>query len=119
MKNIRFIRDITEKIEKTRHIAGNCIYYELSENRAKIYCDEYGVWVEIINPKNGLIDKVHLPFSNYFAPVQFSQGAPKWTQTIGVDGCWCFENRCPHVLPKDSDYKRIALAMKNYMELFN
>lgn len=119
MENIRFIERITDEIKRTRVIAGNCVYYELQhDNRAKAYCNEYGVWVEIINIAHGLIDKVHLPFSNYFEPVRCSKDAPEWTQCIENDGRWRFERMYSHVLPKPSDYKQIAFAMENYMELF-
>lgn len=119
MENIKFIKRITDEISRTRIIAGNCVYYELIHNKAKTYCDEYGVWVEIINVIHGLVDKIHFPFSHYFEPVQCSKDAPKWTQSIERDGAWRFEKMYPHVLPKNSDYKRISNAMDDYMNLFN
>ena len=119
MENIKHIKRITDEIKRTRVVAGDCVYYELTHNRAKAYCDEYGVWVEIINIVHGLVDKVHLPFSHYFEPVQCSDDAPLWTQSIERNGCWRFEERYPHLTPKVSDYKNIAFAMENYMEVFN
>lgn len=119
VQNIKYIKRITDEICEVRHILGNCVYYKIGGNRVKTYCDEYGVWMEIVNPRHGLIDKIHLPFSHYFEPVQCSKDAPKWTQSIERDGTWRFEKMYPHTLPKASDYKRIAEAMDDYMELFN
>jgi hypothetical protein len=119
MMDIKFIKRFADEVERIHIIVGNCIYFELTENRAKTYCDENGVWIEIINPKHGLIDKVRLPFCNYFEPVRCSPDAPEWTQCIDRDGTWRFEKMYPHTLPKASDYKRIASAMNEYMELFN
>jgi hypothetical protein len=116
MEDIKFIKEFAKYIERDQTIVGNCIYYRLGTNRAKTYAEEYGVWVEIINPVSGLIDKIRVPFSKYFQAVRCSVCAPTWTQTI-EHGEWRFKHM-PHTQPKASDYKAVANAMNEYMKLF-
>jgi hypothetical protein len=119
MEDIKFIKKITDYILlKDRNIFGNCVYYYMANNnRAKLWCDTIGVIVEIININNGKIDEIHFPFANYFEPTQCSAGAPMWRQHID-NGYWHFEKQYKHVLPKDSDYVRLASAIYSYMEMF-
>ena len=64
------------------------------------------------------IDHAFLPFSQYFTPVKTTEGASEFSQKIGNDGKWWFEETYPHTLPKSNDYKNIAKAMVEYMHLF-
>ena len=118
MANIRFIKQITSYIDRERIIVGNCIYYKLKNgNRARMWCETDGVRIKIINAKEGEVDGVFLPFMNYFQPTRCSPNAPKWYQHI--DGnYWYFEKEYSHVLPKESDYTRLANAMENYIQMF-
>ena len=118
MANIRFIKQITSYIDRERIIVGNCIYYKLKNgNRARTWCETDGVRIKIINAKEGEVDGVFLPFMNYFQPTQCSPGAPQWYQHIENDR-WYFEKEYSHVLPKESDYTRLANAMENYIQMF-
>ena len=118
MENIKFIKQITDYIDRERIIAGNSIYYKLkNNNRAKTWCEEDGVRIKIINCKEGEVDHAFFPCQNYFEPTQCSPGAPKWYQHIEGNR-WYFEKSYTHVLPKESDYMRLAAAMENYIEMF-
>lgn len=118
IEHIKFAKKVTMSIPRTQTIAGNCIYYALANgNRAKVYCYSMGVTVEVINHKEGKVDSVNFPFSNYFEAVQCSPGAPKWYQHID-GGKWRFEGTYSHVLPKKTDYRRLADAIDNYIMMF-
>ena len=118
MEDIRFIKKITDYIEKDRTIIGNCIYYNLTNgNKVKFWCYEFGVKAEVINSINGKIDSIDLPFANYFKQTQCSPGAPKWTQHIN-NGQWYFEDMYKHVLPTESDYTNLAEALTMYIEMY-
>ena len=118
MENIKFILKFANEVPRGHKVVGNCVYFVLKNgNRVKAYCDEYGVILEVINNREGKIDSVKLPFSNYFQPVQCSQGAPAWYQTI-EHGKWRFEETYKHVLPKLRDYQNLAEAMENYIAMF-
>lgn len=79
MENIKFIRTITDFINRNRTIVGNCVYYALNNgNRIKTYCEQCGVRIEVHNKINGDIDGVYLPFTNYFAKKRCSPEAPLW-----------------------------------------
>lgn len=120
MKNIRFIKRITDEIQRERKIIGDCVYYTLNnKNRVKAYCLSTGVNLEIINANNGVIDSVHLPFSQYFHPVQCSPRDRLFHQSICLNNEWMFESQYEHVLPKDEDYKTIAVAMEDYIAMFD
>lgn len=119
MASIKFIKQITDYINKERIIVGNCIYYKLkNNNRVKTWCDNDGVRIKIINCKEGEVDYTFLPFKNYFEPTQCSPGAPMWYQHIEDGNRWYFEETYSHVLPKERDYKRLANAMENYIQMF-
>ena len=118
MENIKFIKKITDYVSDDRTIIGNCVYYNLANgNKVKLWCDTYGVRAEAINKIDGKIDSVDFPFANYFAPTQCSPGAKMWTQHID-NGKWRFENTYKHVLPKESDYQRLAETLNMYIEMY-
>lgn len=118
MKNVKFIKEITSYLVQERTIIGNCVYYNLANgNKVKLWCYDYGVSAEVINKKDGKIDSVDFPFANYFAPTQCSANAPKWTQHIDGNK-WYFENTYQHVLPKYSDYMRLAEALETYILMY-
>lgn len=116
--NVRFIKRITEDVRRERIIIGDFVYFVLRNgNRAKAYCDEFGVRIEVINKKEGKVDSTYLPFKNYFMPTQCSAGAPMWYQHIDKNR-WYFEEMYSHVLPKASDYKNLASAIDSYIGMF-
>ena len=118
MENIKFIKKITDYVREGRTIIGNCIYYNLANgNKVKLWCDTYGVRAEAINKIDGKIDSVDFPFANYFAPTQCGPNDTKWTQHIDY-GKWRFEDTYKHVLPKESDYIRLAEALNVYIEMY-
>lgn len=118
MENIKFIKKITDYIERDRTIIGNCVYYNLSNgNKIKMWCYESGVKVDVINKIDGKVDTVSFPFANYFKPTQCSVGAPQWTQHI-ENGRWYFSNMYDHVLPKTYDYINLAKALDVYIEMY-
>ena len=118
MENIKFIKKITDYVSDDRTIIGNCVYYNLANgNNVKLWCDMYGVRAEVINKIDGKIDSVDFPFANYFAPTKCSTNAPEWTQHIDY-GKWWFEDTYKHVLPKESDYIRLAEALNVYIEMY-
>jgi len=120
MENIRFILEISEHLSRSGEYitVGDCIYHDLGDNRAKTFCKSDCVVIEIINRRSGIVDRVELPFANYFTPKQCSPGAPKWHQHID-NGCWHFSRQYAHVLPTRYDYENIAYAMNDYMDLFD
>lgn len=118
MENIKFILKITDYVKGDREIIGNCVYYNLDNgNKVKLWCYEYGVGAEVINKIKGKVDRVDIPFINYFNPVQCSPKSPKWTQYI-THGKWNFEEEYDHVLPKESDYNNLAIAIETYIEMY-
>ena len=119
MKDIKFIKKITDYVMRDRVIVGNCVYYNLENgNKVKLYCYDNGVKAEVINKVNGKIDDIDFPFANYFEPTQCSANSPKWTQHIDGDK-WYFENTYNHVLPKNNDYINLAVALSVYIEMYN
>ena len=126
MEDIKFIRDImAHGANKSGKPIGNCMVYKLNNgNVAKAYVDgggiyreSHGVKVEIINKTDGKVDTMYFPFRNYFAPTQCSANSPRWYQHI-VDGRWYFSQMYTHVLLTARDYKAIADAVCEYIELF-
>lgn len=118
MENIKFIKKITDYIEKDKTIIGDCIYYNLANgNKVKMWCYNLGVRADVINKIDGKIDCADFPFSNYFKPTQCSEGAPQWTQYI-TNGRWYFSEMYSHVLPKEDDYMRLAEALNLYIEMY-
>lgn len=114
----KFIKKIASYLNRTGILTGKTIYYKLQNgNRAKAWCEEYGVKMEIINQKEGKVDGTYFPFSEYFEPTQCGPRDIKWTQHIDGNH-WYFENVYKHVLPKDSDYQRLADAIETYIQLF-
>lgn len=118
MENIKFIKKITDYIEKDKTIIGDYVYYNLANgNKVKMGCYKLGVSAEVINKIDGKIDCADFPFSNYFKPTQCSEGAPQWTQYI-TNGRWYFSEMYSHVLPKEDDYMRLAEALNWYIEMY-
>ena len=126
MENIEFIREIMKHGTNSDGMEfGNFIVYPLhSGNRAKVYVDgggiygeSHGIMVDIISTKVGNIDSVYFPFKNYFNPVKCSENSPLWYPHID-NGEWYSSRQYSHVLPKIEDYKRIATAVCEYMNLF-
>ena len=121
MENIKFITQITNYVAKERVIIGDCVYYNLENgNKVKLWCYSSGVTAEVINKTLGTVDRVELPFSNYFAKVQCSPNSPicpAWTQHI-ENGKWYFEDQYRHVLPKLSDYLNLATAIETYIDMY-
>ena len=118
MENVKFIKKITDYINRDRTIIGNCIYYNLENgNKVKMWCYELGVKADVINKVDGRVDSVDFPFANYFKPTQCSPNSPKWTQHIDR-GQWYFENAYKHVLPKENDYISLAKALNMYIEMY-
>ena len=118
MEKIKFIKKITDYINRERTIIGDCVYYVLSDhNVIKLYCYDLGVKAIIINKSNGTVDEVSLPFSNYFKPTKCGPNDREWTQYI-THGNWYFSNIYTHVLPSDDDYTALAHGIEEYMKLF-
>lgn len=118
MENIKFIKKITDYVNRDRKIVGNCVYYTLQNgNRIKLCCYEGGVKADVINKIDGNVDGISLPFANYFKPTQCSPNAPKWTQYID-NGKWYFSDVYKHVLPTDEDYTNLANAIEDYIEMY-
>lgn len=123
MVDIRFIKDITaHNVRRHGIVLGNAIYYELESGLlAKAYCEETAAVAVIINPKQGEVDRVELPFRNYFDPAQCSDGAPLWYQHVtkmNGEPRWNFEKEYPHLAPKEADFRRLANAIQDYIDLF-
>ena len=122
MKNIRFIKKITDYVVGRKAVdkvvIGNCVYYNLANgNKVKLWCYERGVGAEVINKMDGKVDSVDFPFANYFKPTQCSSNAPQWTQRIDGNE-WYFERVYKHVLPKESDYMKLAEALELYIAMY-
>lgn len=118
MAHIKFLNQITEYIERDNINIGNYTYYDLNNgNRIKLYCEDNGVNIKVINKTDGEVDRVFLPFENYFKPTQCSPGAPKWTPHI-ENGKWYFSDTYSHVLPKENDYMNLAATIDQYIILF-
>lgn len=118
MANIKFMKKFASYMKNNGIVLGNRIYFTKENgNRISAYCADTHVSLRVINKIDGAIDNIELPFENYFEPTQCSEGSPKWYQHI--DGnYWYFEKNYKHVLPKDSDYKKLANAIDEYIELW-
>lgn len=119
MENIRFISSFTQYITSYhKEAVGDCVYFLISPSvRAKAFCTETAVRLELISLRCGKLDVVDIPFSHYFKPVYCSPGAPMWTQAIH-DGKWRFEEEMPHLLPSKSDCMTLARTMEIYLKMF-
>lgn len=118
--NIRFIDVCTEHLPRNRHFIGNMIYIELGGcNRAKLWCEETGVNVEIINAVRGKVDGVFIPFSSCFAHSTLYPGSTPFFQHITKNGTeWNFEREYPNALPCTSDYIAISAVIFRYLQLW-
>ena len=91
--------------------------------RFKIYLDDFsnrylnidGFMCIAINKDEGVIDKCGFRFCDYFDKVACSPNSPKWIPYI--DGNDWHSSRDLHCLPKESDFKRIAEAIDEYIEI--
>ena len=125
MENIKFVKQIMGN-KNEYYDLGNCRYYPLKNgNTAKvfvaggnIYNKTYGVTCEIVNEKNGIVDKCYFPFENYFKPTRCSANSPLWYQHIDM-GVWYFSKTYTHVLPTQEDFNKISDAIFAYMRLFS
>lgn len=119
VNNIQFIRAICAHLPRLGNIVGDYIYFPLDNgNRVKAFCEnDVGVKLEVINIRNGMNDSVYLPFSNYFQPVCCCPGADSWYQRIDRDK-WYFETTYPHLVPKESDYVRLACAIELFISMW-
>lgn len=118
MKNIKFIEGITFSIPRARYIVSNYIYYALDGgNKAKLWCEEMGVEIEILNPQHGMVDNMFLPFKDYFSPVTENEKGRTWTQYIDGDD-WKESRLHPELKPKESDYKKLAYGIEQYLRIF-
>lgn len=118
IKDIKFIKTITNYLDREPTIIGNHIYYKLQNmNIIKTWCEKYGVYIQVINQAKGIIDTTFLPFDKYFKPVRCHEGTKLWYQYIDGD-CWFFEGVYSHVLPKPEDYQKLCDAMENYIKMF-
>lgn len=118
MENIKFIKEITQYIDRPRTIIGDCVYYNLKNgNKVKMWCCISGVEVSVINKIRGAVDMVAFPFANYFRPTQCSPNAPMWTQHID-HGKWYFSDQYSHVLPQKYDFINLAKALDTYIQMY-
>lgn len=117
MENIKFIRACTVYSNREHYMtAGNFILFPMKNgNIAKTCCESNGVLVEIVNKKEGVVDRVLFPFANYFRKKQCSSNAPMWDQHI-ENGEWYF-SQYKHCLPDANDYERIANAVDKYIAI--
>ena len=129
MEDIKFIKAIMSRGNKEGKPIGNCMYYDLHNQRlAKIYVtgnrpgksigtagQSHGIMVDVFNKSEGKIDNCYFPFQNYFEPVQRGLGA-------GISGsrlCYNYvDNGSWNFPPTESDYKKIAYAVEEYIGLF-
>lgn len=118
MENIKFVTDI---LFHSRHRAdmtqaGNFLLCPMCNgNVAKFCCEANGLRVEIINKKEGTVDRTLFPFANYFAKKKCSEGAPPWDQHI-ENGQWYFA-QYPRCLPTASDFKKLSAAVDDYLDI--
>lgn len=120
MENIKFISWCMEKSVHSDDftIAGNYLVAPMNNgNVAKLCCESNGVRAEILNKKEGTVDRTLFPFANYFSMKRCSPGAPLWHQHI-ENGKWYF-SQYSHCLPTPDDYKRIADAVDAYLDIMD
>ena len=126
MENIKYIREImSESPREDWKEVGDTLYLKLGNgNRAKvwvgggnIYNQSHGIKIEIVNKTDGKVDSAYFPFKNYFKPVRCSKGAPAWYQHLD-GGKWYFSNMYTHVLPTSEDFRAIATAVCEYLDMF-
>lgn len=117
-----YIETIRKTVEHSKykdgfHFVGNSAYLAFQNgNRAKLSCMNTEIVVSVFNKFEGIVDKNHFPFANYFSDKQCSPGAPKWSQYID-NGKWYF-SYMNHVLPSESDYMSMANGIDEYITLF-
>lgn len=117
-----YIETIRKTVEHSKykdgfHFVGDSAYLAFQNgNRAKLSCMNTEIVVSVFNKFEGIVDKNHFPFANYFSDKQCSPGAPKWSQYID-NGKWYF-SYMNHVLPNESDYMSMANGIDEYISLF-
>lgn len=118
MENIKYMTEITQYINREQTIVGNCVYFSLANgNNVCVYCETNAVEAQVINKTLGNVDRVELPFENYFSKTCTTPGAPQWTPHID-GGRWYFSESYSHVIPKSADFKRLADAIEKYISLY-
>ncbi len=118
MENIKFVTDILLHSRRRASMtpAGNFLLCPMSNgNVAKICCETNGIRVEIINKKEGTVDRTLFPFTNYFSKKKTSDNAPLWDQHI-ENGKWYFA-QYPRCLPTALDFKNLASAVDDYLTI--
>ncbi|MBR4855795.1 MAG: hypothetical protein IKU94_04125 [Bacteroidaceae bacterium] len=117
MENIKFIRECMLSSDRGHYLtAGNFLLFPMKNgNVAKTCCESNGVRVEIVNKKDGIVDRVLFPFANYFKQKQCSPGAPLWDQHI-ENGEW-YSSQYKHCLPTHEDYECVAKAVDKYIKI--
>ena len=112
MENIKYMTEITQYINREQTIVGNCVYFGLANgNNICVYCNANAVEAQVINKTLGNVDRVELPFENYFSKTCTTPGAPQWTPHID-GGRWYFSESYSHVIPKPSDFNN-AVSKKS------
>lgn len=116
---------LAEKMDYKTALVGRNLYVKFPNTgkRFKIYLDDFarisgnidGFMCIAINKDDGVIDKCGFRFCDYFDKVSCSPTDPKWTPHI-KNNSWHF-SRYSHCLPKESDFKRIAEAINEYIAI--
>lgn len=118
MENIKFIRSVMEYSSLTGTELGNFFIVPMQNgNVAKCCCEANGVRVEIVNKKEGVVDRTIFPFANYFTQKKCSPNAPMWDQHI-ENGKWYFQQYA-HCLPTPQDFRQLACAVDTYIRMMD
>lgn len=116
---------LAKKMDYKTALVGRNLYVKFPNTgkRFKIYLEDFsnryhnidGFMCVVINKDDGVVDKCGFMFCDYFDKVACSPNSPKWIPHIeGND--WYF-SRYSHCLPKESDFKRIAEAIDEYIAI--
>ena len=118
MEHITFVLEILRHSRRRNAMtqAGNFMLCPMSNgNVAKLCCESNGLRAEIVNKKEGCVDRTLFPFANYFEKKRCSPGAPLWDQHI-ENGKWYF-SQYSHCLPTTSDFKKLTAAVDDYLSI--
>ena len=116
---------LAKEMDYKATLVGRNLYVKFpnTEKRFKIYLTDFrrvfgntdGFMCVVINKNDGEVDRCGFRFDDYFDKVACSTNAPKWTPHI--DGNDWYFSHYPHCLPKESDFKRIAEAINEYIAI--